>query len=176
MSEQDGATGAENAAPKLKMVFRVDTWSIRSRISRSGREEGDSIVLSGKLFAPTIDPNTPLTKAGALVKPKEPQDRMTIKIGKDNSVLTLPLEEFGMDRVAAKLTELAGHYDLAVSIEFEAHETTDRQNIEHFDIAFTKPTRAAAKPAAGAAAQRVSQKDAYEDSAVQQAPPIRATR
>lgn len=176
MSEPDSATGAEVAAPKLKMVFRVDSWSLRSRVSRSGREESDTIVLSGNLYAPTIDPNTPLTRATALAKPKETQDRMTIKIGKDNSVLTLPLEEFAMERVTSRLKELAGHYDLAVIIEFEANETTDRQNIEYFDIAFSKLPRATQKTTPAPAPKQPSKNDAPATGAVQQAPPVRATR
>ena len=175
MSEQDGSTGAGPGVPKLKMMFRVDTWSMKSRVNRSGREEGDSISLAGHLFAPTIDPNTPLTRATGLIKLKEAQDRMSIKIGKDNSELTLPLEEFSMDRISTRFKELSGDYGLVVSIEFEANETTDRQAIEFIDFAFYKPARAAS-PAAASAAQQAKRNDAANQGNVSQSVPMQNAR
>lgn len=176
MSEQVSPTGAGQGVPKLKMVFRVDTWSIKARVNRSGREEGETIVLSGHLFAPSIDPETPLTKANALIKAKEAQDRMFIKIGKDNSFMALPLEEFAMERITARIREMAGDYGLAVSIEFEADETTDRQAIEYADFAFSKPPRATAKPAAASVATQPPQNEAMRAGTVPQSAAVQATR
>ncbi len=175
MSEQDSSTGASPGAPKLKMMFRAENWSIKTRVNRSGRDEGDSISVMGHLFAPTIDPGTPLTKATGLIKLKEAQDRMSIKIGKDNSVLSLPLEEFAMERITARFKEMAGGYGLVVSIEFDANETTDRQAIEHVDFSFSNPARAA-KPPTVSATQQSPQKDAVSQRSDSQSAPERAAR
>ena len=175
MSEQESPTGENPGAPKLKMMFRVETWSIKSRVNRSGREEGDTISVIGHLFAPTIDPNTPLTKATGQIKPKEAQDRMSIKIGKDNSVLSLPLEEFAMERITTRFKEMAGDYGLVVSIEFEANETTDRQPVEYVDFSFSKLSPAAKKPAVSAV-QQPQQKDNAGPQNVSQSPPLQAAR
>jgi hypothetical protein len=150
------------AAPKLKMVFRVRSWSIKSKVNRSGREDGEAITMTGHVYAPSIDPDTPLSNAWAVVKPKGAQDRMSVKIGKDETEISVPLEDFAMERTTAKIKEMSGDYGLALSIEFEANETTDRQLFDFAEFTFTKtesspaPGRAsasapaAAKPPAGA--------------------------
>ena len=61
-------------------------------------------------------------------------------------------------------------------IEFEADETTDRQNVDFFDIAFSKSSRSASKPAAAPAAKRPPQNDAPNTGTGQRAPAMRATR
>jgi len=151
MSEQATTPSAEATTPKLKMEFRVESWSIKSRVNRSGREESETISMSGQIYAPTIDADTPLTKAVAQVKLKDAQDRMSIKIGKDQSVMFLPLEDFAMERITAKIKEMSGDYGMALSVEFEANETTDRQLVDFADFTFSKVGQAAAKPAASTA-------------------------
>ncbi len=150
MSERAN-TGAEAAVPKLKMELRVSSWRIKARVNRSGREEGETISMSGEIFAPTIDANTPLTKAVAQVKLKAAQDRMSIKIGRDQSEMLLPLEDFAMERITAKIKEMSGDYGMALSVEFEANETTDRQVVDYADFTFTKTGPAKAGPAAARA-------------------------
>ena len=100
---------------------------------------------------------------------------MSIKIGKDNSVLALPLEEFAMERITTRFKEMAGDYGLVVSIEFEANETTDRQPVEYVDFSFSKLAPAAKKPAASAV-QQPPQKDNAGQQNVPQSPPLQAAR
>jgi hypothetical protein len=142
MSEQ-GTMSNPEAAPKLKMVMRAQNWSVRARVNRSGREDGESIILIGSVYAPTIDPNTPLSKARAEIKLKSAQDRMSVKIGKDETFISIPLEDFAMERISARIKELSGDYGLQLGVEFEAGETTDRQLIEGADFTFSN-----SKPAA----------------------------
>ena len=82
--------------------------------------------------------------------------------------------DFGV--VTARMKELAGSYGLAVSIEFEAKETTDQQMIEYADFAFSKPPRVAAKPAAASTAPQPQQKEAERAVAHPQSAPVSATR
>ena len=160
MSEQGVANGSAAEAPKLKMLMRVRNWSVKARVNRSGREEGETIILTGHIYAPTIDPNTPLSRARAEVKLKSAQDRMSVKIGKDETFMSLPLEDFGMERISAKIKELCGSFDLELSVEFEAGETTDRQLIDYADFTFSnrKPAAPAQqRPATPAPAQAPAQ-------------------
>jgi len=153
MSEQGSTSNPEAAPPKLKMVMRAKDWSVRARINRSGREEGEVIIFTGNVYAPTIDANTPLSKARAELKLKSAQDRMSVKIGKDETFVSLPLEDFAMERISAKIKELSGNFGLEVGIEFEASETTDRQLLEFIDFTFANADSATAsqKPAAAPA-------------------------
>ncbi len=142
--------------PKLKMVFRVQSWSLKSRVNRSGREDGEAITMLGHLFAPSIDANTALSTARAVVKMKVAQDRMSVRIGKDNTEISVPLEDFAMERTVARIKEMSGNFGLALSLEFEAEETTDRQLFDFTDFTFTKIDRSsapdkAASPAPAAA-------------------------
>lgn len=155
MSEQGVANGSAAEAPKLKMVLRAQNWSVKARVNRSGREEGEVIILTGHVYAPTIDPKTPLSRARAEIKLKAAQDRMSVKIGKDETFMSLPLEDFGMERISAKIKELCGSFGLELSVEFEAGETTDRQLIDYADFTFSnrKPAAPAQqRPAAPAQA------------------------
>lgn len=145
--------------PKLKMVFRVQSWSLKSRVNRSGREEGAAITMTGHLFAPSIDANAPLSTARAVVKLKAAQDRMSVKIGKDDTEISVPLEDFAMERTTDRIKEMSGNFGMALSLEFEADETTDRQLFDFADFTFTKfdpssvPARVASTaPAASPAA------------------------
>ena len=160
MSEQGSTINPEEAPPKLKMLMRAKDWSVRARVNRSGREEGEMIIFTGHVYAPTIDANTPLSKARAEIKLKSAQDRMSVKIGKEETVITLPLEDFAMERISAKIKELSGNFGLEMGIEFEANETTDRQLLEFVDFTFAnsnsaappqKPAAAAPRPAGGPA-------------------------
>jgi hypothetical protein len=146
-------SNSEAESQKLKMVVRASNWSVKSRVNRSGREDGEVIILTGNIYAPTIDPNTPLSKARAEVKLKGAQDRMSVKIGKEETFVSLPLEDFAMERITQKIKELAGNFGLGLSVEFEASETTDRQLVEYADFTFsnTKPEAAPKKPAAAPA-------------------------
>jgi hypothetical protein len=67
----------------------------------------------------------------------------------------LPLEDFAMERVVAKIKELSGNFGLEVGVEFEASETTDRQLVEFADFTFSSGAMAATpkKPAAAPQAQ-----------------------
>lgn len=90
--------------------------------------------------------------------------------------MALPLEEFAMERITARIREMAGDYGLAVSIEFEADETTDRQAIEYADFAFSKPPRATTKPAAASVATQSPQNEAMRAGTVPQSAAVQATR
>jgi hypothetical protein len=160
MSEQGVENGSAAEAPKLKMMMRAQNWSVKARVNRSGREDGEVIILTGHVFAPTIDPNTPLSKARAEVKLKAAQDRMAVKIGKDETFISVPLEDFAMERISAKIKELSGSFGLELGIEFEAGETTDRQQIEYAEFTFSSRKPAAQpqqRPAAAAPAKAPAQ-------------------
>ena len=153
MSIQESMSNAEAGPPKLKMVMRAQDWSLKARVNRSGREEGEVIIFTGHVYAPTIDEDTPLSKARAEIKLKGAQDRMSVKIGKDETFISLPLEDFAMERLTAKIKEMSGDFGLQLGVEFDASETTDRQLVDFVDFTFSnkKPAAAAQKPAAAAA-------------------------
>lgn len=177
MSEQgvangSAANGSAAEAPKLNMVLRAQNWSVKARVNRSGREEGEVIVLIGHVYAPTIDPNTPLSRARAEIKLKSAQDRMSVRIGKDETFMSLPLEDFAMERISAKIKELAGSFGLELSVEFEAGETTDRQLIDFADFTFSN-RKPAAKPQQRPAAPAPAQASAQTPAAAAAAPATR---
>jgi hypothetical protein len=154
MSGQGSIANLDTEQQKLKMVVRANNWSVKARVNRSGREESEIIVLTGNIYAPTIDANTPLSKARAEIKLKGAQDRMSVKIGKDETFVSLPLEDFALERISGKIKELAGNFGLGLSVEFEASETTDRQLVDFVDFTFSnvKPEGAPQKSAAAAPA------------------------
>lgn len=157
MSAGDSEAAAEGAPetapvsstqPRIAMLFSATTWTFNVRLGRSGREEGEGVIVMGELSYRSASGERRVYPARAMVVRSDPRKRLDLVISQQESVLTIPLEPFAMQRLQDRLKEMISRYGMSLRIAFAASETEDRQNLEAVDFAFSSgPRQSPSRPA-----------------------------
>ena len=111
--------GAEPAlrksnAPKLAMLFSATGWTFNVRLGRSGREEGEGIILMGEVSYRTSGGERRVHPSRAMVVKSDARKRLDLVLGAQEAVLTISLEPFAMQRLQDRLKDLVSGYGMAV--------------------------------------------------------------
>lgn len=142
-SRESGAEGknGDTGKPRLPMLFSATGWTFNVRLGRSGREEGEGVIIMGEVSFRTASGERRLYPARAMVVKSDARKRLDLVLSKKEAVITIPLEPFAMQRLQDRLKELVSGYGMGVRIGFSADETDERQLLEAVDFAFSSQQR-----------------------------------
>ena len=124
----------------VPMLFTATGWSVILTLTRAGREGGSVTELKGELCEAGNNEGTRMP-ARIRILPKDAKLRMELVLAEPEARITIPLDEFALDRTNDRLKELSAGFDMAVSIAFEATAHTGRQLLDEVDIRFDKVMR-----------------------------------
>ena len=130
------------------MLFSTTAWTFNVRFGRSGREEGEGVILMGEVSYRPAGGERQVHPARAMVVKSDAKKRLDLVLSPQESVLTIPLEPFAMQRLQDRLKELVSNYGMNLRVAFAATETTERQGLEAVDFAFSAGSRPEPKPSA----------------------------
>lgn len=136
----DPKTGDKGAA-RIAMLFSASGWTFNVRLGRSGREEGEGVIIMGEVSYRTASGERRVHPARAMVVKSDARKRLDLTLSPKETVITIPLEPFAMQRLQDRLKELVSGYGMTVRIGFSAEETGERQVLEAVDFAFSSPQR-----------------------------------
>jgi hypothetical protein len=152
-----GAAAAEDAAapdlPLVSMLFTAGSWTANARFNRSGRMESEAIYAVGELAFQTQTGERRKVAARAVVVPKDPKLRLDLVLAPHEAVITVPLEEFSLQRLRDQIKELVSGCGMVMRIAFQAADRPERQTLAAVDFAFSSVPKAgpAAAPPQNAA-------------------------
>lgn len=135
--------------PRVAMLFSASLWTFNVRLGRSGREEGEGVIIMGEVSYRGQNGERRVHPARAMVVKADARKRLEIVLSPQETVITIPLEPFAMQRLQDRMKELVSHHGMTLRVAFSAAEMAERQTIEHVDFAFSSSARAAqtARPA-----------------------------
>ena len=149
-------TGRRTGPPRGAMLFSATGWTFNVRLGKSGREEGEGIIVMGEVSYRTPAGERRAHPARAMVVKSDARKRLDLVLAPQEAVLTIPLEPFAMQRLQDRLRDLVSGYGMAVRIGFTAEESADRQALEAVDFAFSSAPRSAPLPRAAQAGDRIA--------------------
>ena len=149
-----GEAGRKAGSSRISMLFSASGWTFNVRLGRSGREEGEGIIIMGEVSYRTGGGERRVHPARAMVVKSDARKRLDLQLAQQEAVLTIPLEPFAMQRLQDRLKDLVSGYGMAVRIGFQADEVPERQALESVDFAFSSATRS---PVAQRAVQGAAQ-------------------
>jgi hypothetical protein len=140
-----GARGGEAAdlapvpasLPKVAMLFSAESWTFNVRLGRSGREESEGIIVVGEVSYRNGRGERQHHPARAMIVKADPRKQLEMALSAQETVLTIPLEPFAMQRMQDRLKDLVSFYGMTLRIAFAAAEVSERQPIEAVDVAFS---------------------------------------
>lgn len=135
----------KSAPPRIAMLFSASGWTFNVRLGRSGREEGEGIIIMGEIGYRTASGERRVHPARAMVVKSDARKRLDLILAPQDAVLTIPLEPFAMQRLQDRLKDLVSGYGMAVKIGFTAEESPERQSLEAVDFAFSSTPKVAAQ-------------------------------
>ena len=141
---------APAALPKVAMLFSADAWTFNVRLGRSGREESEGIIVTGEVSFRSGPGERYHYPARAMIVKADPRKRLDIVLSERETVLTIPLEPFALQRMQDRLKDLVSFYGMTLRIAFSAADVPDRQLVDAVDVAFSSGEPGAAnRPRAG---------------------------
>ena len=141
----DHSDEAVQSLPRVAMLLSASSWTFNIRLGRSGREEGEGIIIMGEISYRSVSGDRVVHPARAMVVKADSRKRLELKLSSQDAVVTIPLEPFAMQRLQDRLKDLLSFYGMTLRVSFQAAETADRQGLEAVDFAFssnptTRPT------------------------------------
>jgi hypothetical protein len=140
--------GQEAAAPRVAMLFSATSWTFNVRLGRSGREEGEGVILIGEVSYRSQAGDRRVHPARAMIVRSDSRKRLEFLLSPQETVLTIPLEPFAMQRLQDRLKDLVSYYGMTLRVAFQAVETGERQGLEVVDFAFSSGQRPPSAPRA----------------------------
>jgi hypothetical protein len=137
--------GGDDGKSRVPMLFSASGWTFNVRLGRSGREEGEGVILMGEVSYRTAGGERRIHPARAMVVKSDARKRLDLVLSQKESVITIPLEPFAMQRLQERLKELVSGYGMSVRIGFSAEETNERQMLEAVDFAFSSSQRSGSR-------------------------------
>ena len=134
---------AASELPRVPMLFTASAWTFNVRLGKSGREEGEGVILVGEVSYRSGGAERRVHPARAMVVKSDARKRLDLLLAPQETVLTIPLEPFAMQRLQDRLKDLVSFYGMSLRIAFSAAEITDRQPLETVDFAFSSGPRPA---------------------------------
>jgi hypothetical protein len=151
-SSEAGEAGANRDAakqPRVSVLFSASNWTFNVRLGRSGREEGEGLIIIGEVSYRTPSGERRVHPARTMVVKSDARKRLEVQLSPQETVITIPLEPFAMQRLQERLKDLVSRYGMTLRVAFSAAETTERQALDAVDFAFSagsKGTTAAYPP------------------------------
>ena len=136
LAEEAVSRAAANL-PRLAMLFSAVSFTFNVRLGRSGREEGEGVILMGEVSFRAGTGERRVHPARAMIVKTDPRKRLDLVLSPQDSVLTIPLEPFAMQRLQDRLKDLVSAHGMTLRIAFQAAETPERQALEAVDFAFS---------------------------------------
>jgi hypothetical protein len=127
--------------PRVPMLFSATAWTFNVRLGRSGREEGEGIIIMGEVSYRAPGGERRVYPGRAMVVKSDARKRLDLVLSPQEVVLTIPLEPFAMQRLQDRLKDLVSGYGMAVRIGFQADDVPERQALETVDFAFSSASR-----------------------------------
>lgn len=131
-AERDAA-----AQPRVSLLFAAANWTFNVRLGRSGREEGEGIIIVGEVSYRTPSGERRVHPARAMVVKSDARKRLEVMLSPQETVITIPLEPFAMQRLQERLKDLVSRHGMTLRVAFSATETTERQPLDAVDFAFS---------------------------------------
>jgi hypothetical protein len=135
-----------SALPRVAMLFSASSWTFNVRLGRSGREEGEGVIIMGEVTYRTGAGERRVHPARAMVVKSDARKRLDLVLTPQEAVITIPLEPFAMQRLQDRLKDLVSRYGMTLRVAFSAAETSERQALEAVDFAFSAGARQANAP------------------------------
>ena len=125
------------AMPKTGMLFAANAWTFNVRLGRSGREEGEGVIIMGEISYRGARGGRVISPARAMVVKTDSRKRLELRLTPQDAVLIIPLEPFAMQRLQDRLKDLISFYGMTLRVAFMAADTPEPQGIEAVDFAFS---------------------------------------
>jgi hypothetical protein len=150
------AGGRDRAKPadRIGMLFSATGWTFNVRLGRSGREEGEGIILVGEVGYRTPGGERRVYPCRAMIVKADARKRLDLVLAPQDAVLTIPLEPFALQRLQDRLKDLVSGHGMHVRIGFTAEDIAERQGLEAVDFAFSSHSRAPQDARASSARER----------------------
>ncbi len=149
-----GTSGEAAPAHRVAMLFSATSWTFNVRLGRSGREEGEGVILIGEVSYRSAAGDRRVHPARTMIVRSDSRKRLDLLLSPQETVLTIPLEPFAMQRLQDRLKALVSYYGMTLRVAFQAAETAERQGIEVVDFAFSSGQRPPGAPRAAQAGDR----------------------
>jgi hypothetical protein len=140
-TEAEGGARDLSKLPRVAMLFSASVWTFNVRLGRSGREEGEGVIIMGEVSYRSTGGERRVHPARAMVVKADARKRLEITLSPQETVLTIPLEPFAMQRLQDRMKELVSYYGMTLRVAFTATEAPERQGIEYVDFAFSSGAR-----------------------------------
>ena len=132
------------AQPRVSILFAASNWTFNVRLGRSGREEGEGVIIIGEVSYRTAGGERRVHPARAMVVKSDARKRLDVVLSPQETVLTIPLEPFAMQRLQDRLKDLVSRYGMTLRVAFSAVDTADRQTLDAVDFAFSAGSKGSA--------------------------------
>ncbi len=137
VAEPEAETTPAKAAPTpVPMIFAVSNWSSINTVGRTGRQTDARTELRGTISQ--VAGGGAELPAHAVIIPKEARSRLELVLAEPQARMTIPLEEYALERTIGRMKEMSAGYGMALEIGFEAVAVTGRQLIEEVEFRYTK--------------------------------------
>ena len=128
--------------PRVAMLFSANAWTFNVRLGRSGREEGEGVILMGEVsYRLSGGGERRVHPARAMVVKSDARKRLELLLSPQETVITIPLEPFAMQRLQDRLKDLVSFYGMSLRLAFSAADTPERQELDAVDFAFSSGPR-----------------------------------
>lgn len=129
--------GDAAAQPRVSLLFAASNWTFNVRLGRSGREEGEGVIIVGEVSYRTAGGERRVHPARAMVVKSDARKRLEVMLSPQETVITIPLEPFAMQRLQERLKDLVSRHGMTLRVAFSATETAERQPLDSVDFAFS---------------------------------------
>ncbi len=136
-SNDQSAKSDPAAQPRVSILFAASNWTFNVRLGRSGREEGEGVIIIGEVSYRTAGGERRVHPARAMVVKSDARKRLNVVLSPQETVITIPLEPFAMQRLQDRLKDLVSRYGMTLRVAFSAVDTADRQALDAVDFAFS---------------------------------------
>ena len=149
-------TGRRGGPPRLAMLFSATGWTFNVRLGKSGREEGEGIIIMGEVSYRTPAGERRVNPARAMVVKSDARKRLDLVLAAAGGGAHHPARAFRHAAPAGSATDLVSGYGMAVRIGFTAEESAERQGLEAVDFAFSSAPRSGPLPRAAQTGERTA--------------------
>ena len=140
---EQAANVDQSKQPRVSILFAASNWTFNVRLGRSGREEGEGVIIIGEVSYRTPAGERRMHPALCMVVKSDARKRLEVMLSPQETVITIPLEPFAMQRLQDRLKDLVSRYGMTLRVAFSAVETAEKQGLDAVDFAFSAGAKGA---------------------------------
>ena len=140
---EQAANVDQSKQPRVSILFAASNWTFNVRLGRSGREEGEGVIIIGEVSYHTPAGERRVHPARCMVVKSDARKRLEVMLSPQETVITIPLEPFAMQRLQDRLKDLVSRYGMTLRVAFSAVETAEKQGLDAVDFAFSAGAKGA---------------------------------